>query len=214
MRTVLVANAKGGCGKTTIATNLASHYANEGFEVVLADFDPQRGSLDWLAVRPASRPPIAGLDAHRDGLRHLPRTADVLVIDAPARLHGSELSDFVRRAETMVVPILPSPVDIKAAVRFLNELAHSAPVAHHEARIGLIANRVLEHTRIAAVLEAWLSHRRERVLGQLRETQNYVRAAALGLGVFELAPYVAWQDWAQWEPILSWLESKRSLPAQ
>lgn len=213
MRTVMVANAKGGCGKTTIATNLASHYANEGMEVVLADFDPQRGSLDWLAVRPTSRAAILGLDAHREGLRHLPRSAEVLVIDAPARLHGAELSEFVRHAETVLVPILPSPVDIKAAVRFLDELARSAPIAHREARIGLIANRVLEHTRIAAILEAWLARRREKVLGQLRETQNYVRAAAQGLGVFELAPYVAWQDWAQWEPILSWLESKRSLPA-
>ncbi len=213
MRTILVANAKGGCGKTTIATNLASHYANEGHSVVLADFDPQRGSLDWLAARPPNRPEISGLDAVDGGLRHLPRTADVLVMDAPARLHGAELSEFLRRAETVVVPILPSPVDINAARRFLDELANSAPVVHRQTRVGLLANRVMEHTRIAGVLEHWLDGRRERRLGQLRETQNYVRAAAMGIGIFELPPYLAWQDWAQWDPVLAWLQSRRSIPA-
>src|SRR5699024_8696395 len=141
-----------------------------------------RGSLDWLAARPPHRPAITGLDAVEEGLRHLPRAADVLIMDAPARLHGAELSGFLRRAETEVAPILPSPVDINAACRFLDELASSAPVQHRQTRVGLIANRVMEHTRIAGVLEHWLHHRRERVLGQLRETQNYVRAAAAGIG--------------------------------
>ncbi len=213
MRTILVANAKGGCGKTTIATNLASHYANEGAQVALADFDPLRGSLDWLTVRPPDRPSITGLNGLDDGLRHLPRSAEVLIMDAPARLHGSELTDFVRRADTLLVPILPSPVDIYAANRFLEELSHVSPVQRQEVRIGLIANRVFEHTRIAGVLDQWLGKRREHLLGHLRETQNYIRAAGRGLGIFELPAYLAWQDWAQWEPILSWLQSKRSLPA-
>lgn len=212
MRTILVANAKGGCGKTTIATTLASHYANEGLDVVLADFDPQQGSLDWLAVRDPVRPPITGLDATDEGLRHLPRSADVLVIDAPARLHGAELSEFLRRAETVLVPIMPSPVDMNAAVRFLDELRNAAPVSNRQTRVGLVANRLIEYTRSAQALEHWLSGRREPVIGRLRETQNYVRAAGMGLGIFELPAYQAWQDWAQWEPVLSWLQSKRSLP--
>ena len=212
MRTILVANAKGGCGKTTLATTLASHYANEGLEVVLADFDPQQGSLDWLSVRGADRPPIVGLEATQDGLRHLPRTADVLVIDAPARLHGAELSEFLRRAKTVLIPIMPSPVDMNAATRFLNELGAAPPVANRQTRVGLVANRLIEYTRSAHALKQWLDRRRESVIGRLRETQNYVRAAGMGLGIFELPAYQAWQDWAQWEPILSWLQSKRSLP--
>ena len=212
MRTILVANAKGGCGKTTIATTLASHYANEGLDVVLADFDPQHGSLDWLSIRDPSRPAITGLEATSDGLRHLPRSADVLVIDAPARLHGAELSEYLRKAETVLVPVMPSPVDMNAGVRFLDELRGAAPVANRQTRVGLVANRIMEFTRSAQALEHWLSSRREAVVGRLRETQNYVRAAGMGIGIFELPAYQAWQDWAQWEPVLSWLQSKRSLP--
>ncbi|MDN5865543.1 MAG: ParA family protein [Gammaproteobacteria bacterium] len=213
MRTILVANAKGGCGKTTIATNLAAHYANEGAQVVLADFDPQRGSIDWLASRPSNARPIEGIDATDEGLRHLPRSADVLVMDAPARLHGAELSEFLRRAETVLVPVLPSPVDINAARRFLDELRSAAPVKNRQTKVGLIANRVMEHTRIAGVLEHWLGARREHLVATLRETQNYVRASAEGRGIVELPPYIAWQDWAQWDPITAWLSSRRSLPS-
>lgn len=212
MRTILVANAKGGCGKTTIATTLASHYANEGLDVVLADFDPLQGSMDWLTIRDPGRPPITGLSAVEEGLRHLPRSADVLIIDAPARLHGAELSEYLRRAETVLVPVMASAVDMNAAKRFLDELHSAAPVANRQTRVGLVANRLMEYTRSAQALENWLGHRRESVVGRLRETQNYVRAAAMGLGIFELPAYQAWQDWAQWEPILSWLQSKRSLP--
>ena len=214
MRTILMANAKGGCGKTTLATNVAAHFANEGLEVVLADFDPQRGSLDWLAVRPGNRPAIVGLDAVDEGLRHLPRSADVLVMDAPARLHGGELTDFLRRAETVLIPILPSPVDTSAAIRFLDEIQRAAPVQHHTVRVGLVANRVIEHTRSARQFLQWIAKRREPVIGQLRETQNYIRASGRGLGIFELPAYLAWQDWAQWESILAWLQSRRSRPAR
>lgn len=214
MRSVMVLNAKGGCGKTTIATNLASHYANEDKSVVLADFDPQAGSMDWLASRPSLSPKIIGLDGSVDGLKHLPRNADILIIDAPARLHGAELTAMVHHAQTIILPVMPSPVDINAAERFLAELSATPVVSSGKVRVGLVANRVQEHTRIASILDAWMARRRRRLsyLGFLRETQNYVKAFERGLGIFELPPYQAWQDWAQWEPILSWLESRRSLP--
>lgn len=211
MRTILILNAKGGCGKTTLATHVACHYANEGQEVVLADFDPQRGSIDWLAARDSRYPTITGLDAVDHGLRHLPKSAEVLVLDAPARLHGSELSEFLRRAQTVIVPILPSPVDMRAASRFLDELSNTSPMKKKEVRVGLVANRVNEHTKVAGEFRDWLARRREPFLGQLRETQNYVKAASLGISVFELPPYLAWYDWAQWEPIVRWLGSRRSL---
>ena len=101
MRHIIVMNPKGGCGKSTIATNLASWYATRGQAVALADFDSQRSSLDWVESRPADAPPVVGVAAFDDGLRAVPRNADVVVIDAPARAHGRELNELVRRAETM-----------------------------------------------------------------------------------------------------------------
>src|SRR5271168_2323276 len=119
MRHVMVLNAKGGCGKSTLATNLAVLFAAEGHEVCIADYDPQRSSLDWLEQRPAELPAISGVAAYEEGLRSVARSTEILVIDAPARLHGTELNELVRRAETILVPVLPSTVDIKACNRFM-----------------------------------------------------------------------------------------------
>ena len=122
MRHIMVLNAKGGCGKSTLATNIASYFANEGVTVALADYDPQRSSLDWLERRPENRPRIAGVAAFEDGLRHVPRNADIVVSDAPARSHDKELTDLVKHAETVVVPVLPSTIDMQATTTFLKEL--------------------------------------------------------------------------------------------
>ncbi len=122
MRHIMVLNAKGGCGKSTLATNSASYFANEGANVALADYDSQRSSLDWLDRRPENRPTIAGVAAFDGGLRRVPRTADIVVSDAPARSHGKELVDLVKHAETIVVPVLPSTIDIKSTSTFLKEL--------------------------------------------------------------------------------------------
>lgn len=212
MRTIMVLNPKGGCGKTTVATNLASYYANQGLATVLADFDPQRSSLDWLALRPAERPAIQGVAAYNEGLRGVGRGVDVLVIDAPARSHGPEITDLIRRAETVLVPVLPSPVDIFAAQRFVDELHHVGRVERKEAKIGLIANRVRDTTLIAHDLGVFLNRLHLPIVGTLREAQNYIRAFARGLGVMELPPYLAWPDVQQWDELTRWLDSKRSQP--
>src|SRR5216683_1217438 len=122
MRHVMVLNAKGGCGKSTLATNIAVFFAREGHQVCIADYDPQRSSLDWLAQRPADLPPIGGVPAYDEGLRNVTRATDILVIDAPARVHGTELNELVRRAETIIVPVLPSSIDMKACGHFMAEL--------------------------------------------------------------------------------------------
>ncbi|HET6655573.1 MAG TPA: ParA family protein [Gammaproteobacteria bacterium] len=212
MRTIMVMNPKGGCGKTTIATNLASHYANQGLATVLADFDPQRSSLDWLAMRSEDRPAIHGVAGFEDGLRGVGRGADVLIIDAPARAHGPELTEMVRRAETILVPVLPSPVDIFAAKRFADELQQVGKVERKEVRIGLIANRVRDTTLIAHDLGVFLNRMHLPIVGRLRDAQNYIRAFARGMGVNELPPYLALPDVRQWEEVTGWLNSKRSQP--
>ena len=212
MRHVMVLNAKGGCGKSTLATNIAVFFAREGQQVCIADYDPQQSSLDWLAQRPADLPAIAGVRAFEDGVRNVSRSTDILVIDAPARVHGTELNELVRRAETIVVPVLPSSIDMKASQHFMTELLEIGKVSRRQARLALVANRVREHTLIYEELDQYLSKLKVPYLGCLREAQNYVRAYARGMGVLELPEYLASPDWKQWEPIGEWLGSKRSQP--
>ena len=212
MRHIMVLNAKGGCGKSTLATNIASYFANEGADVALADYDPQRSSLDWLERRPDNRPKIAGVSAHDQGLRRVPRNADIVVIDAPARSHGAELTNLVKHAETIVVPVLPSTIDMQATSRFLTELQALARVQKKDVKIGAVANRVRDNTLIFDDLDEYLTKARVPYIAALRDAQNYVRAYTRGLGIFELPEYLAWPDWEEWAPLTSWLRSVRSQP--
>jgi len=212
MRHVMVMNAKGGCGKSTLATNIAAHFAIEGHKVALADYDPQRTSLDWLELRPADLPKITGVAAFDDGLRAVPRDTDVLIIDAPARTHGSEMNELVRRAETIIVPVMPSPIDLKACAHFLGELLELGKVQREQARLAVVANRVRENTLMFEELDAYLGKLKVPYLTALRQSTNYLRAFQRGMGVFELPEYLAWPDWKQWEPITKWLGSKKSQP--
>ena len=212
MRHIMVMNAKGGCGKSTLATNIASYFANEGAAVVLADYDPQRSSLDWLERRDGNRSEIIGIAAYEEGLRYVPRGADVVVIDAPARSHGRELTDLVRHAETIVVPVLPSPIDMQATATFLEELKSVGKVHRKQAKIATVANRVRDNTLIWDDLDEYLTKTRVPYVAAFREAQNYVRAYTRGLGIFELPEYLAWPDWDDWEPLTAWLRSRRSQP--
>ncbi|MEE8528726.1 MAG: ParA family protein, partial [Gammaproteobacteria bacterium] len=157
MRHIMVMNAKGGCGKSTLATNIAAYFAHEGYAVALADYDPQRSSLDWLDRRPDKRPAIAAIAGYEEGLKHVPRSADFVVIDAPARSHGPELTDLVRHAETIVVPILPSTIDIQATKSFLKELKSVGKIERREAKFGVVANRFREYTLIWEELDDYLA---------------------------------------------------------
>lgn len=213
MRHVMVMNSKGGCGKSTIATNVASYFAREGYKVALADYDPQRTSLDWLALRPEDLAKITPVPAADEGLRGVPRDTEILVIDAPARTHGSEMNELVRRAETILIPIMPSPIDMKASVHFLGELLELGKVQRAQARLAVVANRVRENTLLFEELDEYLTKLKVPYLGALRQSTNYLRAFQRGMGVFELPEYLARTDWEQWEPITKWLGSKRSQPA-
>ena len=212
MRHIMVLNAKGGCGKSTLATNIAAYFATQGASVALADYDPQRSSLDWLERRPEDRPAITGVAAFEGGLRHVPRNADIVVSDAPARSHGKELVDLVKHAETIVVPVLPSTIDMQATSTFLKELQAVGKVQRKKVKIGALANRVRDNTLIFDDLDEYLTKARVPYIATLREAQNYVRAYTRGLGIFELPEYLAWPDWDDWEPVTSWLRSVRSQP--
>lgn len=212
MRHIMLLNSKGGCGKSTIATNLASYYAVEGKKVALVDYDPQVSSLDWLDRRPEKAPPIAGIEGYKDGMTHLARNTDIVVVDAPARSHGKELTYLVRHADTIIVPVLPSSIDMQAASKFLVELQKVGRVARREVKVAVVANRVREYTVIFEQLDEFLEGLRTPYIAALREAQNYIRAYTRGLGIFELPEYLAWPDWEQWDPLIEYLKSRRSRP--
>ncbi len=212
MRHIMVMNAKGGCGKSTLATNIASYFVSQGASVALADYDPQRSSLDWLDRRPSNRAAIAAIAGFEEGLKHVPRNADYVIIDAPARSHGKELTDLVKHAETILVPVLPSTIDMQATSNFLEELKSVGKVERKQAKIATVANRVRDNTLIFDDLDEYLTKMRVPYVAALREAQNYVRAYTRGLGIFELPEYLAWPDWEEWEPLTAWLRSVRSQP--
>ncbi len=212
MRHILVTNAKGGCGKSTIATSLAAYFASEGHATALVDYDPQASALTWLEERPKDFAPIVAVPGFESGMRNVPRNVDYVVIDSPARTQGKELAELVRKAETIIVPVLPSPIDIKAAERFVEELLNISKVADKKAKAALVANRVKENTLIFEELDEVLSRLKVPYVASFREAQNYIRAYQRGLGIHELPPYLAWPDWEQWDPLIEWLDSRRSLP--
>ena len=216
MRTILVLNPKGGCGKSTLATNIAGYFAAVGKRVALADCDPQRSSRDWLAVRPGHLAPIVCVEARDGSLVIDPRT-EVLIMDSPAGIHDQRLVNIIRPAQTIVIPVLPSPIDLRAAEHFLAELVKFRNRLKHKVKIATVANRVREDTVMAARLEQYLEKltvpggNRLPFMTMLRASQNYILAAARGMTIFELPPSRSAYDQEQWRPLLSWLTSGRSI---
>jgi chromosome partitioning protein len=212
MRSIMVLNSKGGSGKSTIATNLASYYASQGKRVALVDFDPQASSMEWLAARPVGRKSIIGIDASGGNMR-MPRNVDIAIYDTPAAVRGKDLSNYLRRPQSIIIPILPSPIDMRAAIPFIQKVLANGRVVRRECRVALVANRCRENTNVYHQLSDFLKKvRKAPFISVLRETQNYNKAADRGLGVLELAPYLVRRDQDQWQPIIKWVNSKRSQP--
>ena len=216
-RTIVIINAKGGSGKTTLACNIAAYYATQGQKVGLVDFDRQGSALDWLEDRPEDRPAIAGYDGTGRSFS-LPRGKDVVVMDAPAATHGSALASVLSHAQTALIPVIPSPIDLNAAVGFLDELVEVGRVLKNRVRVATVANRVRENTPGHYEVEEFLDSlklpdgRKMPFVAMLRNTQNYVNAAERGLSIFEIAPSRAAHDLELWKTLTRWLNSKNSLP--
>ncbi|MEO6561743.1 MAG: ParA family protein [Nitrosospira sp.] len=208
MRTILVANPKGGCGKTTLATNLAAYLAGQNLRVAMWDLDRQKSSLDWLALRPAELPSIASLDAERDEIHpDIPENNDWLVLDSPAGMHGKNLAYALKLAHKIIVPVQPSVFDMSATRDFLDQLMEERAVRKHKTFIGIIGMRVDPRTRAAATLEQFLQQYDLPVLTYLRDTMVYVNAAFNGKGIFDLPHYQAERDLAQWQPLIEWVKA-------
>jgi chromosome partitioning protein len=221
MRRIVVINPKGGCGKTTIATNLASGYAVRGFRTALMDMDPQGSSLRWLAKRTDQQPRIVGINgAPRHGAvtrafqLRAPSDTERLIVDTPAAVDPQRLPEVTRGADAILVPVLPSDIDIHAASRAIGDLLLIGRIDRRAGRLAVIANRVRIRTKMYQALVKFLESLQIPFVGALRDTQNYVQATDAGLGLAELpAPRVR-DDLAAWDGLFEWLEARMEPPVR
>ena len=196
---------------------MAGYYASKGKKVVLADFDPQGSSIDWLRQRRRNFPKIMGIEAFNAPLR-VPKITDILIMDAPSRTHDEQLVSLLKRAETAIIPVVPSPMDIRAAQRFFGELKSLRASIQNDVRIATIASRARENSRDTRNLEDLLydfrlpSGRRFPFLTLIRQSANYIRAAQKGVSIFEFAPLTTAIDREYWRPLVKWLGSRSSRP--
>jgi len=214
MQRIIVINTKGGCGKTTIATNLASYYASNGFVTALMDYDPQGSSTRWLKLRPRDKEEIHGINAHkrqsmqatRAWQTRVPSGTERLIIDAPAGIAGEALYSFVQQVDTILIPVLPSPIDIHSATAFIKDLLLIGKVRNLGVRVGVIANRTRKNTLVYQSLERFLVSLNLPFITTLRDTQHYVHAFERGIGIQEMWDKRVDQDKLTWDPVINWLE--------
>jgi chromosome partitioning protein len=205
MPVVVIANPKGGVGKSTLATNAAGYYASKGHAVMLGDVDRQQSAKLWLGLRPPNARPIATWEVGADMIVKPPKGTTHVVLDTPAGLTGWRFNDVMKLATKVLVPLQPSVFDIFATRSFLDELASNKNASHLQ--VALVGMRVDERTLSADKLHAFVESLGLPVLGNVRDTQNYVHLAARGLTLFDVAPGRVEKDLAQWQPICQWLDS-------
>ncbi|HET8698864.1 MAG TPA: AAA family ATPase [Gammaproteobacteria bacterium] len=216
MQRIIVLNPKGGSGKTTIASNLAACYAVRGHRPALMDLDPQGSSMRWLRKRPEDNPPIHGIAGFersgtvtRSWQLRVPAECTALIVDTPAALEAHAFPEITRAADAILVPVMPSDIDIHATAKCIADLLLVAKIRRSENRIGIIANRVRANTLVSQSLMRFLDSLDIPLVATLRDTQNYVRAAESGLGVYEMPRWQVQQDWEHWLKLSDWLNARR-----
>ena len=217
MQRIIVLNPKGGSGKTTVATNLAASLANSGRSPALMDMDAQKSSTRWLKKRASHYPVIHGIAATehsaavaRNWVLRVPSHCDSLIVDTPAALAAHRLPGMTREANAVLVPVMPSEIDIHAVARCVEDLLLVAQIRRTDDRIGIIANRVRRNTRISHALLRFLNTLGIPVVATLRDSQNYVRTAQTGTGIHEMPRWQVREDLESWVSLTQWLEKKRT----
>ena len=214
MKRIVVINTKGGCGKTTVSTNLASYYATKGVNTALFDYDPQGSSMRWLKLRSHELADIYGVVAHKNAIKgvttswqlRLPPEVDRLIIDTPPGLKGPELVEQLKGANYIIIPVLPSPLDIFATADFIRDLLLQVKVRPTQTKIGIVANRVKKNTIAFQSLERFLNTLNIPVVAKIRDTQNYLRAIDNGMGIHELKGQNVYIDKTHWKSIMEWVD--------
>ena len=211
-------NTKGGCGKTTIATNLASYCASRGYATALFDYDKQASSSRWVKARPSSRPPIhcvAAFEPPRVGITRtwqmkVPLDTRYIITDTPAGCAMMDIEDRVAETDVILIPVLPSSIDIHSTADFIRDLLLIGKARAHNTRLAIVTNRTRIRTKAVEKLERFLSKLDIPVIARIRDTQHYVSAAEQGLGIHELNKRDAQKDCETWAELLDWLDSNRS----
>jgi chromosome partitioning protein len=213
MNTTLVVNAKGGVGKTTITTNLASYFASHDVPTTIADFDPQGSSLNWLSQRGSECRKVFGADmATRSGLglangrRQIPRQTRQLIIDAPAGPSRLMLQDLLARTQSIVIPVAPSSIDVHATANFIKELLLVGHVRFRNIRLAVIANRVRSSRPVYAPLERFVASLGISFLSRVSDSEVYIDAAESGLGIYDLPADTCAQELREFAPIVRWVQ--------
>ena len=202
MPVIVVANPKGGVGKSTLATNLAGYFTSQGHNVMLGDVDVQQSSRLWLALRPASSPPILSWEIGEGYIAKPPKGTTHMVLDTPAGFDGARFEEVMRIADKVIVPLQPSMFDILATQAFLRKLI----ALRGKFEIGVLGMRVNVRTRAADQLAHYVASLDLPVLGYLRDTQNYVQLAAHGTTLWDVAPSRVEKDVEQWDRLLKWVQ--------
>lgn len=212
LQKIVVLNPKGGSGKTTIATNLAAYFASRGLKPALMDMDAQGSSSRWLSKRPRDLAPVHGIAGYERNLRvtrafamRVPTECERLIVDTPAAVAPQDLPDLTRGAAAIIVPVLPSDIDIHAATKCIGDLLLIAKVKREQRRLAVVANRVKRHTIMYRSLMRFLESLDIPVITTLRDSQNYVRASEAGTGLFDMKPRLVREDTDQWQPLVGWI---------